>query len=90
MGILTDCRNGSHDLAQLQLVQDRGLSGRVEADHQNAHLLLAPKAIEQLGECETHPCGDRVDSSEFSFLWRGVRSNVILDCADVSNSISSE
>merc|ERR1711959_360252 len=47
-------RNRGDDLTQLELVQDGGLSGSVESDHQNTHLLLAPQAVEQLGERETH------------------------------------
>lgn len=57
--VRTNCRNRGDDLTQLQLVQDSGLSGSVETDHQNTHLLLAPQAVEQLRERETH-LGGRV------------------------------
>lgn len=43
-----------HDFTQLELVEDGGLSGSVQSDHQNSHLLLAPEAIEQLRESKTH------------------------------------
>ncbi len=46
--VRTDCGDGGDDFTQLQLVEDGGLAGRIETDHQNAHLLLAPQAIEQL------------------------------------------
>ena len=64
----TDGGNGGHDFTQLQLVEDGGLSGSVQADHQNSHLLLAPEAIEQLREGQTHVGG----------IWRvcGVRFGV--------------
>lgn len=45
--MLTDGRDGRHNFTQLQLVQDGGLSGSVETDHENTHLLLAEKA----GDC---------------------------------------
>ena len=54
MGVCTDCRDGGNDLAELELVEDGGLASSVQADHQNTHLLLAPEAIEELRECETH------------------------------------
>ena len=53
----TDCGNSGNDFAQLQLVQDRRLSGGIEAYHQDSHLLLAPEAIEQPRECDTHVGG---------------------------------
>ena len=58
VGLCTDCWDGGDDLAELQLVEDGGLAGSVQADHQNTHLLLAPEAIEELRECETHLGGD--------------------------------
>ena len=38
----TDGGDRGHDFTQLELIQDGRLSGGVESDHQNAHLLLAP------------------------------------------------
>ncbi len=58
--VRTDCGDGGDDFTQLQLVEDGGLPGRIETDHQNAHLLLAPQAIEQLRERKTHVGGVRV------------------------------
>jgi len=43
-----DGGNGGDDLAQLELVQHGGLAGGVQADHQDAHLLLAEQRVEQL------------------------------------------
>lgn len=34
----TDGRDGGDDLAELELVQNSGLAGGIEADHENAHL----------------------------------------------------
>ncbi|KAG6554759.1 hypothetical protein Mapa_003778 [Marchantia paleacea] len=50
----TDRRNGGHNLSQLQLVQNRRLSSRIQTHHQNSHLLLSKKPLEQLGESEPH------------------------------------
>lgn len=38
----TDGGDGGDDFTELELVQDCGLSGGVETNHQDAHLLLAP------------------------------------------------
>ena len=58
-GRQTDGGDGGHDLTQLELVQNCGLSSCVKSDHQNAHLLLAEEALEErleashlLEECE--------------------------------------
>jgi len=47
--LVLDCLNveanggdGCDDFAQLQLIQNCGLSGSVQANHQDAHLLLSP------------------------------------------------
>jgi hypothetical protein len=53
-GGLTDCRDGGHDFSELELVQDGRLSGRVQPDHQDPHLLLAEQALEQGGEHVAH------------------------------------
>lgn len=50
----TDGRNGRDDLAELQLVQDGGLASGIQADHQNAHLLVAHEALPQLAERGAH------------------------------------
>lgn len=54
--IQTDSGNGGDDFAELELVQNRGLSCSVKTDHQDSHLLLAPQPVKQLRECETHSC----------------------------------
>mmetsp|Transcript_6020 Transcript_6020/g.15757 ORF Transcript_6020/g.15757 Transcript_6020/m.15757 type:complete len:262 (-) Transcript_6020:40-825(-) len=46
--------DGSHDLAQLELVQDRGLTGGIKSDHKNAHLLLGEQLAQHLAEREPH------------------------------------
>ena len=45
---LTDCGDGSDDLAKLELVENGGFTGGIQTDHQDAHLLLAEEAGEQL------------------------------------------
>ena len=52
----TNCGYGRNDLTQLQFVKDRSFPCRVEANHQDAHLLLPPELIEQFRKCETHDC----------------------------------
>lgn len=42
LDVEADGGNGSNDFTQLQLVQDSGLSGSVQTDHENSHLLLPP------------------------------------------------
>ena len=54
---LTDCRDGSNNFTEFQLVQDRSFSGSIKTDHQDSHLLLSPELIEQLRERETHISG---------------------------------
>ena len=54
----TNGGNGRDDFTQFQLIQNGGLAGSVQTDHQDSHLLLAPEAIEQLREGETHIGGE--------------------------------
>jgi len=42
LDVEADCGNGGDDFAELELIQDRGLSGSVQANHQDAHFLLSP------------------------------------------------
>ena len=58
----TDCGDGGDDFTELQLVENGGLSGGIETDHKNSHLLLSPETVEQTRECETH-VGCVVDKS---------------------------
>lgn len=62
--VRTDRRDRSHNLTQLQLIEDGSFASRVQADHQDAHLLLAPEAIKQLRERETHLSGVLVSRGE--------------------------
>jgi hypothetical protein len=57
LDVETNSGDGGDDFTQLELVQNCGLSGSVQTDHENAHLLLAPQLVEQLRECKTHVCG---------------------------------
>jgi hypothetical protein len=47
---LTNGGDGGDDLAELELVEDGGLSGGVEPHHQDPHLLLREQPAEQLPE----------------------------------------
>ncbi len=51
---LTDGRNGGDDLPKLQLIKNGRLTGSIETNHKNAHLLLGEEPLEQLGEREPH------------------------------------
>jgi len=51
----TDGGDSGDDLTELQFVKDGSLTGGVETDHKNPHILLAEKAAEQLRKCRTHP-----------------------------------
>jgi len=42
LDVEADRRNGGDDFTKLELVEDSCLSGSVQANHQDAHLLLAP------------------------------------------------
>jgi len=48
LNVESDCRDGCDDFTELQLVEDRGLSGSIQTNHQNSHLLLSPELIEEL------------------------------------------
>lgn len=54
LDVETDCGDGGDDFTELQLVEDGGLSGGIETNHENSHLLLSPETVEQTRECETH------------------------------------
>lgn len=49
LDIETNGGNGGDDLTELKLVENRGLTGGIESDHENSHLLFAKEAREQLG-----------------------------------------
>jgi len=48
LNVETDCRDGCDDFTKLQLIQDCGLSGGIQTNHQNSHLLLSPELIKEL------------------------------------------
>ena len=51
---LTDGGDGGDDLAELELVEDGGLTSCIETDHEDPHLLLGEEAAEELREGEPH------------------------------------
>jgi hypothetical protein len=51
---LTNGGDGGDDLAELELIEDGGLTGGIEPDHENPHLLLGEEAAEQLPKGEPH------------------------------------
>jgi len=57
LDVEADSGDRGHDFTQFELVKNGGLSGCVETNHQDAHLLLAPQSVKQLRERETHVCG---------------------------------
>lgn len=57
IAVLTDCGDSGDDFTELELVENSGLSGGIETNHEDSHLLLAPQAVEQLGEGKTHVGG---------------------------------
>lgn len=54
---LTDSRDSGDDLAELELVEDGRLSGGIESDHEDTHLLLAEKARDYVAT--RRPWGER-------------------------------
>ena len=59
------CGYGGDNLAQLELVENGGLAGRVQAHHENAHLLLAEQATEYTRYSQTHFCYDVIISLSY-------------------------
>ncbi len=50
LDVKADSGDSGDDLTKLELVEDSGLTGGIEADHEDAHLLLADEARPDLGE----------------------------------------
>jgi len=48
LNVEADCGDCCDDFTKLQLVQDCGLSGGIQPNHQNSHLLLSPESVEEL------------------------------------------
>jgi len=90
LDVETDCGDGGNDFTELQLVENGGLSGSIETDHENSHLLLSPEAVEQTRECETH-IGGVVDKS---VVWEVViwvmRSSLLKRTSDGQRTLSTE
>jgi len=42
LDVEADCGDGGDNFTKLELVQDSGLSGGIETNHQNSHLFLSP------------------------------------------------
>jgi hypothetical protein len=86
----TDCGDGGDDFTELQLVEDGGLSGSIETDHENSHFLLSPETVEQTRECETH-VGGGVDKSVVwvVVIWRW-RSSLLRRTSDGQRTISEQ
>lgn len=57
LDVESDRRNGSDDLSKLELVKDGGLSGGVQPNHQDPHILLPEQGREDFAQGETHCCG---------------------------------
>mmetsp|Transcript_6955 Transcript_6955/g.19728 ORF Transcript_6955/g.19728 Transcript_6955/m.19728 type:complete len:217 (-) Transcript_6955:40-690(-) len=54
LDVEADGRDGRHHLAQLQLVQDRGLTSCVQTDHEDAHLRFSDHSLPYLREGQPH------------------------------------
>jgi len=48
LNVETDCRDGCDNFTELQLVQNCSLSGGIQTNHQNSHLLLSPELVKEL------------------------------------------
>jgi len=57
LAVEADCRHGRRELAQLELVQDRCLAGRVEAEHEHAGRHVEIEQAVELGDGEAHGPG---------------------------------
>lgn len=49
--------DGGDVLAELELVENGGLAGGVEAEHEQAHFLRSEDLAHHLGELTAHGCG---------------------------------
>jgi len=48
LDVEADGGDGCDNLAELQLVEDGGLSGGIKTNHENSHLLLPPQLVKEL------------------------------------------
>jgi len=54
LDVEADGGDGGDDLAEFELVKNGGLTGGVQTDHQDAHLLLPEESSEEGRYCQTH------------------------------------
>lgn len=54
LDVEADGGDGGHDLTELELVEDGGLTGGVETDHEDSHVLLTEELAEELAETCAH------------------------------------
>lgn len=57
LDVEADGGNGGDVLAELELVEDGGLAGGVEAEHEEAHFLGSEDLAHDFGELATHGYG---------------------------------
>lgn len=57
LDVEADGRNGGDVLAELELVENGGLAGGVETEHEQSHFLGSEDLAHHLGELGTHDCG---------------------------------
>lgn len=51
---VTNGGNGGDNLAELELVENGGLTSRIETHHEYTHLFLGKETTEKLGERQPH------------------------------------
>jgi len=70
LNVETDGGNGRDDLAELELVENGGLSGSVETDHENSHLLLSEEVLEDSRKGHPHLGGIGLSAGDGLERWR--------------------
>lgn len=74
---LTNGGNGGHNLPQLKLVQNGGLTSGIKTNHKDAHLFLGEKPAEKLGECQPHVLSSWIPTGEHNTL--GISAKTIIE-----------
>ena len=90
IAVLTDCGDSGDDFTELELVENSGLSGGIETNHEDSHLLLAPQAVEQLGEGKTYVCGGLWWVLSRVLEEKGIRSRVLYSAGDLVSESALE
>eukprot|EP00055_Hartaetosiga_balthica_P016349 m.102973 g.102973 ORF g.102973 m.102973 type:complete len:94 (-) comp9088_c1_seq1:343-624(-) len=54
LNIKSNSRDGGHNLSELKLVEDGGLTGGIQTHHKDSHLPLAKKALKQTSKYVSH------------------------------------